>query len=218
MANQQTQYSANAPETTYQAPYGNPTPAAGAPNSKNLFIIAIISLSLAIIGILIGILNLIQISQTNGNLGSLQSSLGLTENEPDPLANSLTCTLPSSPNGIQYLNITYRNGDEEYYITPTSIEPYIYGASDEEVISTDTSDIAQYIFSNGLKDFSDYEYGSNNDNNDNDTYGFTNNWAWSAEIISADGSSCLAKGNDTAPDWFTSVISMINNKIKQPSN
>ena len=214
MTNQQTPYSSGTSGGAYQPSYNSPTPALGGSQPKNLSIIAIVSLALAIIGILIGILNLIQINQATSDLNSIRSDLGFTEDEATAIDNALACTLPSSSSDIQYLNISDKKGDEEYYITPTIIEPYVYGATDEETISTDATDIIQYVFSNGLSDFSDYEVNDEDDSG----YGFTNKWSWSAEIISSTGSSCLAKGNDTPPDWFTSTINMINDKINQFTN
>ncbi|MDO5451778.1 MAG: hypothetical protein Q4F56_01680 [Candidatus Saccharibacteria bacterium] len=216
MANQQLQYPSIEPKGSHQTNFANsvsrPTTKTSKSSPSNILIAIIISIALALISLIIGIFSIILINQTGADLDSLRSEFTITEEEAGSYEDLLTCNLPSSLDDIRYLNITYNHGNEVYYVDTESIEYYSYDTTSAKsesfigkTIQTDATDIVQYVFSNGLNDFSNYE------NDDTD-------WSWSAEIFTTDASSCLAKGTETPPSWLNFTINLINDKIKQSSS
>ena len=168
-----------------------------------------ICMILSIIGIVMGAIAFVQANKAIDSLtndGNIATDENKVYNSSDDSEDPLSCTLPSSTDQIEYINLSRNHGDDEILIESGSIEYYNVTTDasgnqhyTSETIKTDTSEIMQYILENGRDNFSD-------------TKDFGENVVtWSVDLISSDNSYCEAIGVDDVPDWFTSVFTSINN-------
>ena len=176
------------------------------------FILILSCVALTIVSLILGIVNLVQFNQLYSTLeetGTLKSGADLISEQDD----IISCTIPTSVEDIDYLFLSQSNPERDYFIdsdnsidytvirTNSANEPI----SSNHYIKTDTSDIFQSLFNNGLGDFASYT--------ERDTGSEPIDWNWIAQIDNTDSSSCQARGNGLPPEWFNNLINLIDEKI-----
>lgn len=206
-----------APPQGQPQPHNSPsnTSPSSSNNTKATNTLLFTCLILVIGSIVLGIYGLIQSNNISERLSALEyDKLEITDEEFSEDTNDIiSCTIPNSSSEIDSFNLAYNDEDNNYFVSSDNYIDYHIASTNsagdslysDSHIKTDTSSIIQYLFDNGLNDFSSYVQP---DSEDADT-----NWDWKAHIDVSDSSSCEASGNGQSPEWFNNLAQLINQKV-----
>lgn len=189
-------------------------------------IIPIASFALAAISLIISVASISISSQPHQSSSVLsdstdidaESTNGTVAGTFESKTTRIGCNLPKSASDIVYLYLNYDYGKVGIFISPDeAIEIFTKETNEtgntvttSKNLKTNTDDIFKQLLSDGIENFSDYEF---TDDTETSVPEKDVEWSWLAQIDNSDSSSCEAKGNDTPPAWFTKLTSFIQNKF-----
>ena len=165
---------------------------------------------LSVIGLIIGIVNICQITQLSTTVDEINKERGIAES---PSGNRISyCELPTSAQEIQFADLLYNGPDNQITIYADGQIEYNYtitdangnGEKESKIIDVDTSDIMQHIYTNDLGYFSI-------DTNTTEEID-ENAEKWSVIIEMENNNICTVDGYGTTPEWFNSLLNLANAK------
>ena len=168
----------------------------------------------AVIGLGLGILNAVQVSQMSQKLDGFTGDLyGEAVEDDFEESQETACVLPNSADDINYLIVAYNKGVDSAYVDAENKISYYTTSTNsdgdkssiEQIVQTDTSKIMQQVFQNGLSNFGNYDKSAYTEEGDV-------NWNWVAELETKNGSTCQVGGNETSPTWFNTLVELVNSK------